>query len=149
MLPYSVTLSSTADVLQLEKRIRELLNCQTSTCAFLQSAEYMKLKFAITRSIQNQHQESESPEETIMHISERIIRVPNSTLFLCVSHDLATVILNSNDTVYVENLKRKSGCGKNKKQNDDNDEEDEEYSDDEEEQHQGKGCSSKRQRKGC
>jgi hypothetical protein len=49
--PCTVQIASYADLLVLERVIRELLQCQGPTCSFLQSAEYKRLKFTITRAM--------------------------------------------------------------------------------------------------
>ncbi len=50
-LPYTTTIASYGDIQLLERDIRVLMRCQGNTCAFLQSAEYKTLTFAMTREL--------------------------------------------------------------------------------------------------
>jgi hypothetical protein len=50
-LPYTTTVASYGDIQLLERDIRVLMRCQGNTCAFLQSAEYKTLTFAMTREL--------------------------------------------------------------------------------------------------
>ncbi len=51
MLPYTMVIQKTEDILSLERDIRKMLRCQGNSCAFLQSAEYKTVKYAMTRAI--------------------------------------------------------------------------------------------------
>ena len=72
-LPYTITIGSYADIQTLECDIRALMRCQGSTCAFLQSAEYRNLTFAMTRELI-------SPQ--LMHA---VVHIPHSNLVMNVS----------------------------------------------------------------
>ena len=99
--PCTVAVSSYSDLLVLERTIRELLQCQSPTCAFLQSAVYTRLKFAITRSLSQPDAPPDEDTETVIHI-------PQSQLVMYVSDDFRTVLIQSK--VYLEApVKRKDG----------------------------------------
>lgn len=46
---FSLFVNSPADLLYLEKYIRGLLECESSTCSFLQSADYISFKHEVSR----------------------------------------------------------------------------------------------------
>ena len=101
--PCTVAVSSYSDLLVLERTIRELLQCQSPTCAFLQSAVYKRLKFAITRSLSQPDAPPDEDAETVIHI-------PQSQLVVYVSDDFRTVLIQSKAAVYLEApVKRKGG----------------------------------------
>jgi hypothetical protein len=106
--PCTVALSRYSDLLVLERTIRELLRCQSPTCAFLQSAEYKRLKFTITRALS---QPDAPPDDD----AEKVIHIPHSQLVMYVSDDCTTVLIQSKASVYLEVVappalsKRKNG----------------------------------------
>jgi hypothetical protein len=103
--PCTVALSSYSDLLVLERTIRELLQCQNPACAFLQSAVYKRLKFAITRSLSQPGAPLDEDAETVIHI-------PHSQLVMYVSDDFRTVLIQSKAAVYLEApVKRKGADG--------------------------------------
>jgi hypothetical protein len=83
-LPCTVNLNKYADLLVLERNIRELLRCQNPVCTFLQSAEYKRIKFAITRALSSAVQEK---------FEEEVIHIPHSQLVMYVSNDFRTVLI--------------------------------------------------------
>ena len=110
-VPCSITLESMSDLLKLEKLIRELLHCQASNCSFLQSADYMALKFAITRNIQKRQMQpssllpSSTNESLDTEFGSSVLHIPQSALTLFVSDNLSTIVIKSRNTVYIESKK--------------------------------------------
>ena len=43
-IPFNMTIATTSDIIRLEDVIRTLLKCESKTCCFFQSAEYMHMK---------------------------------------------------------------------------------------------------------
>ena len=76
-LPYTMTVALYADILLLERDVRSLMRCQGNTCAFLQSAEYKTLKFAMMRG---------------GAFEPQTIHIPHSNLVMQVSSGLTVTI---------------------------------------------------------
>jgi hypothetical protein len=89
----TVTIESYSDLLVLERTIRDLLQCQSPACAFLQSAEYKRLKFSITRALSTRVADEDA---------ERVIHIPHSQLVMYVSDDCRTVLIQSKASVYLD-----------------------------------------------
>jgi hypothetical protein len=83
-LPYSANITSYADIQALERDIRQLLRCKGNTCAFLQSAEYKNLTFAMTRKLG-------SMKLPVLPVEHKI-HIPHSNLVMHVSHDMKICI---------------------------------------------------------
>ena len=94
-LPCTVNVSKYSDLLVLERNIRELLRCQNPVCTFLQSAEYKRIKFAITRALSspmhNHEDDTTTKPENVEE--ERVIHIPHSQLVMYVSNDFMTVLI--------------------------------------------------------
>ena len=60
-VPYILKFANVKDVLQFEHDLRILLGCQSTHCAFLQSAEYAKLKFEVLHAISCAKKETNPP----------------------------------------------------------------------------------------
>jgi hypothetical protein len=79
-LPYTTTIASYADIQALERDVRQLMRCKGNTCAFLQSAEYKNLSFAMTRSLCGQPS------------VEQKIHIPHTNMVMHISHDMKICI---------------------------------------------------------
>ena len=74
-LPYLICLKTSGDFLKLEKFLRHQLQCQGSTCSFLQSADYAAVKIAVTHTFHGRVSVGISVPQ--------IVCIPNSSLILC------------------------------------------------------------------
>ena len=81
-LPYTTTIASYADIQALERDVRQLMRCKGNTCAFLQSAEYKNLSFAMTRSLCAQ------PKPPV----EQKIHIPHTNMVMHISQDMTICI---------------------------------------------------------
>ena len=98
-LPYSANITSYADIQALERDIRQLLRCKGNTCAFLQSAEYKNLTFAMTRKL--------GPMKLPVLPVEHKIHIPHTNLVMHVSQDMkiwiqASELVEEDATAFVE-----------------------------------------------
>ena len=109
--PCTIALSSYSDLLVLERVIRELLQCQGPTCSFLQSAEYKRLKFTITRALTRPNRRCSAEEggsggddddNDANNDAKKTIHIPHSQLVMYVSRDCTTVLIQSKASVYLE-----------------------------------------------
>jgi hypothetical protein len=84
-IPYTVDLKQVGDFLKLEKILRHQLQCQGSSCSFLQSAEYAAVKIAAMHAWQGRG---------LVDIAvPQIICIPNSSLMLHVMDSHTTIII--------------------------------------------------------
>ena len=122
--PCTVALTSYTDLLTLERVIRERLQCHGPMCSFLQSAEYKRMKFAITRALARRtaaavsslcsstgHDNNdiarklaagEAEEDNDETEVELPIHIPNSQLIIYMSDDCTTVLIQSKASVYLD-----------------------------------------------
>ena len=80
-LPYTTAIASYADIQALERDIQQLMRCKGNTCAFLQSAEYKTLTFAMTRGLMS---------KTLP--ADQKIHIPHSNMVMHVSRDMKICI---------------------------------------------------------
>lgn len=86
LLPFSFSFQKVNDFLVFEKKIRKLLDCQSSFCSFLQSTNYKLLKFYIQNKLNN-------PQCDNYSIAQRVFYIPNTSYILCLLDNNSTVIL--------------------------------------------------------
>ena len=82
-LPYTTTIASFADIQALERDVRQLMRCKGNTCAFLQSAEYKNLAFAMTRSLA-----AAGDQPSV----EQKLHIPHTNMVMHVSRDMKLCI---------------------------------------------------------
>ena len=83
-LPFSFTVSKSSDFLLLEKKIRKILDCQSSSCTFFNSTDYKKLKFRIQNKLQGNVMELES---------QRVFYIPKTPFVICLMDNNQTVVI--------------------------------------------------------
>jgi len=81
-LPFSFTVNNHKDILTIERIIRQLSLCDGTYCAFLQSAEYLQLKFILQQSIYH--------KEVIQ--CQKIWRIPKTKAVICLLDNHKTVV---------------------------------------------------------
>jgi hypothetical protein len=86
-LPYAIRIASQSDVLTLERDVRAILKCHGNECAFLQCAEYKKIKYAMLTSS--------------CTTTPQVLHIPRSTLMMHVTHDVVS-IQNAREEVYID-----------------------------------------------
>jgi len=80
MIPFSFTIENLSDIFLLEKKIRHILQCESSFCSFLHSVPYKQLKFILqTKNFDKS-------------IDSRMFRIPNSPFVLCLMDNNKTVV---------------------------------------------------------
>lgn len=99
--PCSLTIETQSDFLALEKRIRFILGCDGSYCSFLQSADYMNLKFMIQRTILSKLTPSLINTNDII---QRVFHIPKTNFVLCLLDNNKTIIIRDNSD-YLHQLK--------------------------------------------
>ena len=92
-LPYLICLKTSGDFLKLEKFLRHQLQCQGSTCSFLQSADYAAVKIAVTHTFHGRVSVGISVPQ--------IVCIPNSSLILCLMDNHSTIMVREQVTSVV------------------------------------------------
>ena len=89
-LPYFICIRSLGDFLKLEKFLRRQLQCQGTTCSFLQSADYAAVKIAATHALRGTRVSGdiEVPQ---------IVCIPNSSLILCLVDNHSTIMIREQE----------------------------------------------------
>jgi hypothetical protein len=90
-LPYLICLKNTGDFLKLEKFLRHQLQCQGSTCSFLQSAEYAAIKIAATHALRGR--------VSFDIAVPQIVCIPSSSLLLCLIENHTTIMVREQVTL--------------------------------------------------